>query len=133
MLQKLREEYFVAYKFIDPIGAHYTRNSHVFEAIRKACTDWICMGAILRRLSHYAFGTPGNSYFVTSMEILRCLSGSVWSTDYIRDAEKFASLSVVPGEIKQGMFGKLRTITSILVSRKPLCHHRHERSFFKEI
>ena len=53
MLQQFREEYLEVYtKSVDPTGAHYTRNSYVFEAIHKACTDWARMDAILSKLSN---------------------------------------------------------------------------------
>ena len=91
MLQKHREEYLAVYRSVDPTSSHYTRNSHVFEAIRKACTDWIRMGGILRQLSCYAFGTRADPNFVSWTRILRTLPEGVWSKDYIEAAEKFAS------------------------------------------
>jgi phosphoribosylformimino-5-aminoimidazole carboxamide ribonucleotide (ProFAR) isomerase len=93
VLQQFREEYLEVYKSVDPTGAHYTRNSDVFEAIHKACTDWIRMDGILSKLSNHAFRKPGSSRFVTSTRLLMALQQGVWSSNYVRDAEKFTSQS----------------------------------------
>jgi len=93
MLQQFRKEYLEVYQSVDPTGAHYTRNSDVFEAIHKACSDWVRMDGILDKLSDYAFRNPGSSRFVSSTQLLMTLQQGVWSSDYVRDAEKFTSQS----------------------------------------
>jgi len=104
VLQQFRNEYLVAYESVDPTGANFTRNSHVFEAISIACIDRICIGNILCRLTHYAFCPPDDMNILTSLDIESALEEGDWFDDYIMDAEKFSPPSA---ESKENMIRHL--------------------------
>jgi len=89
MLQQFRNEYLEAYASVDPTGADITRNSHIFEAINIAATDWFCMGQILFKLANYVFGLPSDSDYLTAHDLQLALEAGSWSADYITDAERF--------------------------------------------
>ena len=91
MLQQFRNEYLKAYASVDPTGADITRNSHIFEAINIAATDWLCMGQILFKLANYVFG---DSDYLTAHDLHLALEAGSWSADYIADAERFTPPSV---------------------------------------
>jgi len=89
MLQQFRDEYLTAYASVDPTGAHVMCNSHIFEAVIIACTNWTCLGGILYKLAHYMFGLPSDPHFLPSSTIEFALAEASWSADYIADAERF--------------------------------------------
>lgn len=99
MLQQFRDEYRMAYASVDPTGGEVTRNSHIFEAISIAATNWFCRGGILSKLAKYAFGPPSDLSFLTAYELELALGEGSWLPDYIVDAEKFTPSSAESKEL----------------------------------
>ncbi|KAF5309253.1 hypothetical protein D9619_012694 [Psilocybe cf. subviscida] len=60
-LQAFRKEYLDAFVRVDPLSAHYTRNSHIFEAVEIAVLSDLTRGHILQKLSGYVFGEEGEA------------------------------------------------------------------------
>lgn len=55
-LAQFRTEYLAIYSDIDPVGARFTRHSHIFEAIQIAIDLPYLRGHIVDKLARYVFG-----------------------------------------------------------------------------
>ncbi|KIM38708.1 hypothetical protein M413DRAFT_29944 [Hebeloma cylindrosporum] len=114
ILQQFRDEYLAAYASVDPAGARITRNSHIYEAISIAASNWICTGGILSKLAGYAFGLPSDDHqFLTAYELQGALENAAWTADYIEDAERFT-----PPSAESKEHWEMR-VNSITVARSP--------------
>ncbi|PPQ79714.1 hypothetical protein CVT25_003285 [Psilocybe cyanescens] len=83
-LEAFREEYLAAFTRADPISAHYTRHSHVYEALEIAISSPFCRGHIIDKLSRYVFGQEAETGGTLSSW---SLEQGVISGDWLRQLE----------------------------------------------